>query len=99
MEYESVVGCGEINVCGSRADKLRGLDAIMRHATKRHFSINSRHIGADKRHIDVGSRRLSADFRNFPHDSEFRYSEPSLEAVCVLRLDVAQITGKRQFMC
>ena len=62
MEYESVIGCGNIHICNDAASKLRGLTALMRH---------------------------------YAPDKEFTIPEPALAAVCVLRLDVTQITGKR----
>jgi nitroimidazol reductase NimA-like FMN-containing flavoprotein (pyridoxamine 5'-phosphate oxidase superfamily) len=62
MEYESVIGCGEINVSADSGGKLRGLKAIMRH---------------------------------YAGEKDFSFNEAELEAVCVLRLDVARITGKR----
>ena len=62
MEYESVIGCGNIVICSDDDDKLRGLSAIM---------------------------------RQYAPDNDFTFPKPALAAVCVLRLDVLQITGKR----
>ena len=62
MEYESVIGCGNIYICDDNAEKLRGLTALMRH---------------------------------YAPDKEFTIPEKALTEVCVLRLDVVQITGKR----
>ena len=62
MEYESVIGCGNINAVTDNESKRRGLKAIMRH---------------------------------YSPEKEFDFSDSELDAVCVLRLDVVQITGKR----
>jgi nitroimidazol reductase NimA-like FMN-containing flavoprotein (pyridoxamine 5'-phosphate oxidase superfamily) len=62
MEYESVIGCGTVQICADDDSKKRGLKVIMRH---------------------------------YAPDKDFNFSEPELAAVCVLRLDVTQITGKR----
>ena len=63
MEYESVMGFGNIAICNDSASKVRGLQAIMRHyAPDRDFGM---------------------------------FSESELSAVCVLRLDVVNITAKR----
>ncbi|MDR1321062.1 MAG: pyridoxamine 5'-phosphate oxidase family protein [Gracilibacteraceae bacterium] len=62
MEYESVVGGGDIRVCGDSGEKRRGLKAIMRH---------------------------------YAPDGDFDFTDAELAGVCVLRLDVARITGKR----
>jgi nitroimidazol reductase NimA-like FMN-containing flavoprotein (pyridoxamine 5'-phosphate oxidase superfamily) len=63
MEYESVIGRGDISVCEGSDSKSIGLKAIMGHYAP----------GAD-----------------------FSFAEQDCAAVCVLRLDVAQITGKRK---
>jgi nitroimidazol reductase NimA-like FMN-containing flavoprotein (pyridoxamine 5'-phosphate oxidase superfamily) len=62
MEYESVIGCGNISILTDDDSKLRGLKAIMRH---------------------------------YAPEEDFSFTEPALAPVCVLRLDVTQITGKR----
>lgn len=62
MEYESVIGRGDIFVCDDSLGKLTGLGAIMRH---------------------------------YAPGRDFEFSDDELAGVCVLRLDVAQITGKR----
>ena len=62
MEYESVIGCGDISVCGDNAGKLRGLKSIMSH---------------------------------YEPGRDFAFPDTELAAVCVLRLDVMQVTGKR----
>lgn len=62
MEYESVMGCGNITVCSESALKTEGLKAIMQH---------------------------------YEPGKTFQFPTPALAAVCVLRLDVMQITGKR----
>ena len=62
MEYESVIGCGNIYICDNNAEKLRGMTALMRQYTP---------------------------------NKEFAIPETALSGVCVLRLDVVQITGKR----
>ena len=62
MEYESVIGCGNIHICNNVAEKIRGLTAIM---------------------------------RQYAPNKEFTIPESALAGVCVLRLDVVQITGKR----
>jgi len=65
MEYESVMGCGNIYMCESTTEKLHGLTAPMRH---------------------------------YAPDEKFTIPRSALAGVCVLRLDVLQITGKRN-MC
>jgi len=62
MEYESVIGCGDISVCGDNADKLGGLKSIMHH---------------------------------YDPSKDFIFSDTELTTVCVLKLDVMQVTGKR----
>jgi nitroimidazol reductase NimA-like FMN-containing flavoprotein (pyridoxamine 5'-phosphate oxidase superfamily) len=62
MEYESVIGYGDIRICDDNFSKSRGLKAIMSH---------------------------------YAPDREFAFSEKELAGVCVLRLEVTQITGKR----
>jgi nitroimidazol reductase NimA-like FMN-containing flavoprotein (pyridoxamine 5'-phosphate oxidase superfamily) len=62
MEYESVIGHGNISICDDNSGKLRGLKAIMRH---------------------------------FAPEKDVDFAERELSGVCVLRLDVTQITGKR----
>ena len=62
MEYESVIGCGDIHLCDDADEKRRGLTALMRH---------------------------------YAPDKEFTISEQTLAGVCVLRLYVVQISGKR----
>ena len=62
MEYESVIGGGNISVCSRAEDKIRGLEIIMRH---------------------------------YEPEKEFDFPERALAAVCILRLDVVNITGKR----
>lgn len=61
MEYESVIGYGNINICNDISGKLRGLKAVMRH---------------------------------YAAGEDFAFSDTELAIVCVLRLDVMQITGK-----
>ena len=61
MEYESVIGCGNISICDDKESKLRGLTAVMRH---------------------------------YAPDETFTFSDTELAVVCVLRLDVTQVTGK-----
>ena len=62
MEYESVVGCGNISIPNDNESKRRGLQSIMHH---------------------------------YAAESDFSFSDSELAAVCVLRLDVMQIAGKR----
>ena len=62
MEYESVIGCGNIHICGDNRSKHRGLKAIM---------------------------------TRYAPNKEFDFPDRVLDSVCVLRLDVMQITGKR----
>jgi len=62
MEYESVIGSGNIAICHGTEEKRAGLKAIMRH---------------------------------YAPEKDFSFTEQELAAVCVLRLDVLQITGKR----
>ena len=62
MEYESVIGCGDIHICGDNQSKRRGLKAIMAH---------------------------------YDPNKEFEFTDQALDSVCVLRLDVIQVTGKR----
>jgi len=63
MEYESVIGFGNIYICEDNINKSRGLKAIMRH---------------------------------YEPEKEFSFSETELAAVCVLRLDILKITGKKR---
>ena len=62
MEYESVIGCGNIYLCSDNQSKQCGLKAIMAH---------------------------------YEPSKEIVILEQMLASVCVLRLDVMQITGKR----
>ena len=62
IEYESVIGFGDMEICDDIESKLRGLRAIMRH---------------------------------YVPGEEFTFTDTELAAVCVLRLNVKQITGKR----
>ena len=62
MEYESVIGCGDIYICDDNAEKRRGLTAIMRQCAP---------------------------------GREFEFKDSELVPVCILRLDVARVTGKR----
>ena len=62
MEYESIIGGGIISVCADNDNKLRGMQAVMRH---------------------------------YAPERSFDFSDEQLAAVCVLRLDIKQITGKR----
>ena len=62
MEYESVIGCGNMSIPNDNDSKRRGLKSIMRH---------------------------------YVPDEDFSFSDAELAAVCILRLDVVQITGKR----
>ena len=62
MEYESVVGYGDVSVPNDCESKRRGLKAVMRH---------------------------------YAPEGDFSFTDAELAAVCVLRLDVLQITGKR----
>jgi len=62
MEYESVVGCGNIRVLNDNDDKHRGLTSIMQH---------------------------------YAPGKEHTFTESEIAAVCVLRLDVTHISGKR----
>ena len=62
MEYESVIGCGDIHICEDIKSKKRGIAAIMRH---------------------------------YESEKDFDFPAEALASVCVLRLDVMQITGKR----
>jgi nitroimidazol reductase NimA-like FMN-containing flavoprotein (pyridoxamine 5'-phosphate oxidase superfamily) len=62
MEYESVIGCGNIGIPKDYESKRRGLKAIMCH---------------------------------YAPENDFDFTDAELAAVCVLRLDVMQITGKR----
>ena len=62
MEYESVVGFGNISIPDDDESKQRGLKSIMRH---------------------------------YVIENDFSFSGSELAAVCVLRLDVLQIAGKR----
>jgi len=62
MEYESVIGCGDIYICNDNQDKQRGLKSIMEH---------------------------------YEPEKEFTIPEQMLASVCVLRVDVMQITGKQ----
>ena len=62
MEYESVIGCGNISIPKDNESKRRGLKAIMCH---------------------------------YVPENDFDFSDAELTVVCVLRLDVVQITGKR----
>ena len=62
MEYESVIGCGDIHICGDNAEKRRGLIAMM---------------------------------RQYAPGRDFDFADSELARVCVLKLDVARVTGKR----
>ena len=62
MEYESVVGCGEVSIAEGNDAKRQGMLAIMRH---------------------------------YAPERDFDFTDSELADVCVLRLDVARITGKR----
>ncbi|MCL2112141.1 MAG: pyridoxamine 5'-phosphate oxidase family protein [Clostridiales bacterium] len=62
MEYESVMGRGDVHVCHDADEKRRGLAALMRH---------------------------------YAPGREFAIPGPAVDGVCVLRLDVVEITGKR----
>ena len=65
MEYESVIGCGDIHICDDNTEKRRGLTAIM---------------------------------QQYAPGREFNFADSELTSVCILRLDVAQVTGKRLFV-
>jgi len=62
MEYESVIGCGNISMCDDAASKRHGLKVITNH---------------------------------YSPQSDTRFSDSELASVCVLRLDITQITGKQ----
>ena len=62
MEYESVIGFGDIYICEDDISKIKGLKAIMNH---------------------------------YAPGKEFLYTESTLASVCVFRLEIMQITGKR----
>ena len=62
IEYESVIGCGNMSIPTDSDSKRSGLQSIMRH---------------------------------YAPNGVFSISDSELAAVCVLRLDVTQITGKR----
>ena len=62
MEYESVIGCGNVSIPKDNESKRRGLKSIMLHYAPKEY---------------------------------FEFSDDELDAVCVLRLDVTRITGKR----
>ena len=62
MEYESVIGCGDIHICNDTQSKLCGLKSIMEH---------------------------------YEPEKEFAIPEQMLASVCVLRINVMQIAGKR----
>jgi len=44
---------------------------------------------------DSKRRGLQSIMRHYAPDEDFHFSAPELAAVCILRLDVSQITGKR----
>ena len=62
MEYESVIGCGEIHICDDIQSKRRGLKAIMEH---------------------------------YEPEKDFAVPDRAIVSVCVLRLEIRQITGKQ----
>ena len=62
MEYESVIGHGDIEICEGNVAKRRGLNALM---------------------------------RQYAPERDFDFRDDEIADLIVLRLDVAQITGKR----
>ena len=62
MEYESVIGCGNMSVPSDNDSKRRGLQSIMRH---------------------------------YVPEEDFDFPDSELTNLCVLCLNVVQITGKR----
>ena len=62
MEYESVIGCGNIEICHDKDTKLRGMKAIM---------------------------------GKYAPSKTFEFSEQEINSICVLRLDIKQISGKQ----
>ena len=73
MEYESVTGYGNMSICSDRADKQRGLEAIMRHyAPESAFDFADSDLSSvcilrlDVLHITGKSLKKSQPYLNIP---------------------------------